>query len=121
MLLINKSIKTIKQFRYDRSNRALNVGPMPSGPVLASFPQTVSDRFRIRMSNFSLSNYLTNRDNIAANAGLAEITISSSPRLENYIEKQLGKMCQTPFPLWDQYLWETQEETRTLSIKKDPE
>jgi len=89
--ITNGNIKTIKQFRYDRSNRALNVGPMPSGPVLASFPQTVSDRFRIRMSNFSLSNYLTNRDNIAANAGLAEIRISSSPRLENYIEKQLGK------------------------------
>ena len=113
--------KIIKEFRYDRSNRALNVGPMPSGPVAVSFPETVSDGFRIRMSNFSLSNYLTSGDNIAANAGLAEITLSSSPRLESYIEKQLGKMCQTPFPMWDQYLWERQEETGTDAMKINPD
>jgi len=121
-LLIKESgnYRSVKKFRYDRSNRALNVGPMPSGPVAISLPEITSDDYRIVLNNFNLSNYLTVQDNIAANAGLAEIIISASPRLDSYIEKQLGKMCQTPFPMWDQYLWETQVETGTGSMKTDP-
>jgi len=112
---------SIRKFLYDRSNRALNVGPMPSGPVSISFPEVTSSCFRLIMSNFNLSNYLTNRDNIAANAGLAEITITSSPRIESYIEKQLGKMCQTPFPMWDEYLWKSSPETGTIAMITDPD
>ncbi len=113
--------RSIRKFRYDRSNRALNVGPMPSGPVSVSFPEVTSTGFRLVMNNFNLSNYLTNRDNIAANAGLAEISISSSPRIENYIEKQLGKMCQTPFPMWDAYLWRSVPENGTPEMITNPE
>lgn len=115
------NFRSITKFRYDRSNRALNVGPMPSGPVSISLPEVTSAGFRIVMNNFNLSNYLTNRANAAADAGLAEITISASPRIESYVEKQLGKMCQTPFPMWDHYLWQTRAETGTKEMKINPE
>ena len=51
---------------------------------------------------------------------LAEIEISSAPRVEQYIEKQLGKMCQTPFPLWNEYKWNTQKESGSRHMKTDP-
>jgi len=72
------------------------------------------------MSNFSLSNYLTNRPENASDAGLSEIILSGAPRIEQYIEKQLGKMCQTPFPLWKEYQWKQQQETGSEEMKIDP-
>ena len=113
--------KIIRRFRFDRSNPAVNVGPIRFGPVAVAFPETIANSFRIIMSNFVLSNYLTNRPNLASDAGLAEIELSSAPRLESYIEKQLGKMCQTPFPLWDKYQWEKQDESGTEMMKINPE
>ncbi|HBE39675.1 MAG TPA: glycoside hydrolase family 2 [Bacteroidales bacterium] len=122
-LLIKETgnFRSVKKFRFDRGNRALNVGPMPSGPVSVSLPEVTSVNFRVILNNFNLSNFLSTRDNIPANAGLAEITLSALPMIENYIEKQLGKMCQTPFPMWDHYLWEPQHESGTESMKIDPE
>lgn len=114
------SCRSIKSFRYDRSNPAVNVGPIRFGPVTVSFPEVTALHFRIVMSNFSLSNYLTNRPDRASDAGLSEIEISSAPRLEAFIEKQLGKMCQTPFPSWSAYQWEKQEESGTTAMKIDP-
>jgi hypothetical protein len=112
--------QSIRKFRYDRSNPRIYVGPVSFAPFSAAIPEVTSRNFRIVMSNFNLSNYLTNVPNLASGAGLSEITVSSAPRLENYIEKQLGKMCQTPFPLWDAYLWEPQAETGNQAMKIDP-
>ena len=116
----NGKFRSVKKFRYDRSNNRVNVGPMPSGPVTYALPETSSTLFRVIMSNFSLSNYFANLGNFPSGAGLAEIEISSAPRVEQYIEKQLGKMCQTPFPLWNEYKWKTQDESGTKSMKADP-
>ena len=112
--------QSIKKFRYDRSNPRVNVGPIPYGEVSVAIPEVTSDNFRIVISNFNLSNYLTSAPNKASNAGIAEITLSAAPRLEQYIEKQLGKMCQTPFPLWNEYQWEAQAETGTGAMKINP-
>ncbi len=116
----NNSYRSIRKFRFDRSNPRINVGPVPSGPVTVSLPEIKSRKFRLVLSNFSLSNYLTSRPNRAADAGLSEITFSSLPKVEKYIEKQLGKMCQTPFPLWNAYLWDQQDETGEPGMKIDP-
>lgn len=112
---------TIKKFRYDRSNPRVNVGPIPYGALTIAIPEVTAKNFRIIMSNFNLSNYLTSAPNKASNAGLAEITLSAAPRLEQYIEKQLGKMCQTPFPLWNEYQWDPQMETGTRTMKINPD
>jgi hypothetical protein len=117
----NGIFHSIKKFRYDRSNPRVNVGPIPYGALSIAIPEVTSDNFRIIMSNFNLSNYLTSAPNKASNAGLAEITLSAAPRLEQYIEKQLGKMCQTPFPLWNEYQWKAQVETGTNAMKINPE
>ena len=111
---------SVKRFRFDRSNSRVNVGPVAFGAFSVAIPEVTSVHFRIIMSNFNLSNYLTTVPNQASGAGLSEITLSAAPRLEKYIEKQLGKMCPTPFPLWDAYLWEQQAESGEQSMKIDP-
>jgi hypothetical protein len=113
--------QSVKKFRYDRSNPRVNVGPMPYGALSIAIPEVTARSFRIIMSNFNLSNYLTSAPNKASNAGLAEITLSAAPRVERFIEKQLGKMCQTPFPLWDEYMWGLQAETGNRAMKINPE
>jgi hypothetical protein len=118
--MIEDHFSVVKKFRFDRSNSAVNVGPIRYGPVAVAFPETTAKSFRILMSNFVLSNYLTTRPDLASEAGLAEIELLSEPRLESYIEKQLGKMCQTPFPMWNQYHWEKQDDSGAETMRIDP-
>jgi hypothetical protein len=119
-ILEDGAFKTVKKFRYDRSNARINVGPMPKGPVTVAIPEVSATKFRLVMNNFSLSNYLTTLPDKASGAGLSEIVLYGAPRIESFIEKQLGKMCQTPFPLWGEYLWKRQEETGTEGMKVNP-
>ena len=77
--------RSIKTFRYDRSNMKVHVGPMPEGPVVACFEPTTSKRFRLVFSQ------------VTGKASLREIDLSSAARVESYVEKQLGKMHPTPF------------------------
>ncbi len=115
----NGSFKSVKTFRFDRSNPAVNVGPMPYGPVAVAIPETSADKFRIVFSNFNLSNFLSNGA-AGLNVGMAEIRLAAAPLLDSYIEKQLGKMCQTPFPLWNEYQWQKQPETGTEAMRVSP-
>lgn len=110
----------VRKFRYDRSNARTNVGPMPEGPVTVAIPEVSARKYRLVMNNFSLSNYLTTLPDNASDAGLSEIILSGAPRIESFIEKQLGKMCQTPFPLWHEYQWKLQDETGSEGMKVDP-
>lgn len=114
------TFKTIKEFLIDRSNDALNVGFMPYGPVAIAIPPTSSKSFRIIISN-PTTNYLKSwSPHPIPNAGIAEIQISSSPKIEGYIEKTLAKMCQTPFPLWGQYLWPDQQQVSDKDLSINP-
>jgi hypothetical protein len=112
--------KSVKKFRYDRTNERVNVGPMPFGPVTVSIPEVTSRKFKLVLNNFSLSNYFSSRDNSSSLAGLSEIEISSAPRVDQFVEKQLGKMCQTPFPLWNEYKWKTVAESGSREMRVDP-
>jgi len=114
------TIRSVKSFRFDRSNPSVSVGAIPFGPVAVAFPEATGEKFRLVFSNFNLGNFLTAPAR-GLNAGLAEIVITAAPLLESYIEKQLGKMCQTPFPLWNEYQWKSQPETGTEAMKIDPE
>lgn len=107
----NGAYKTVRAFEYNRSNDKVNVGPISYGPVTISIPEITSTKFRLLLKN------LRGKDNVQGvaeapwKAGLTEISLSSAPRLERYIEKQLGKMFQTPLPLWNEYQWKEQKET----------
>ena len=116
----NGSYRSLKKFRFDRSNSSVNVGPMPFGPVSVSIPETSAKKYRLVIDNFNMSNFLASADKGIQDAGLAEIVLSAAPRLDSYVEKQLGKMCQTPFPLWKEYQWESQPESGSDDMKIDP-
>ncbi|MGF7231588.1 glycosyl hydrolase, partial [Arachidicoccus sp.] len=94
----NNAWQTIKKFTINRSNPNLNVGPMPYAPTAVSFPAVTTSKFRLLFSN------------IQGQAGLSNVKLSAAPKLEDYVEKQLGKMYPTPHPMWDAYEWPSQAE-----------
>jgi len=93
----------VKKFLVDRSNPALNVGPVPYAPIAISLPDIRSNQFRLKFTHIDLP------------GGLTEINISNAPVVEDYAEKSLDKMFQTPHPLWDSYMWNTPPETDSPS------
>ncbi len=102
------TFKKIRSFTVDRSNIGVNVGPMPYGPVAVSFPVQKARRFKLIFSE------------ARGAVGFKEIEISSSARLERYVEKQLGKMHPTPQPMWDTYLWPAQPEPEQAGFAVAP-
>ncbi len=104
-----KEYKTIKTFQFDRTNANKNVGFMPYSPVVISFPAVEGTEFRLAFSHFS------------AQGGLSEIELTPRPYLERFVEKQLGKMFQTPHPMWDAYRWPEQHTSYKSSLVVDPD
>lgn len=94
----NGTFETIKSFRLDRTNNALNVGFEPYASVTVSFDAVASNTFRLVF------------DRIAGNAGITEIELSATPRVERFKEKSLVRMHPTPLPYWHDYQWERQAE-----------
>ena len=90
---INGAYVTVKHFMIDRTNDALNVGFTPYGPAVISIPATTSNSFRLVFTN------------VSSNSGIAELKLSATPMVENYIEKTLAKMWPTPHPFWEDYQW----------------
>jgi hypothetical protein len=87
---------TLTHFNIDRTNPRLYTGFMPYGPAAISIPATTSTGFRILITATS------------GNSGIAELKLSATPMVEDYIEKTLAKMWPTPLPLWDAYQWRSQ-------------
>jgi hypothetical protein len=108
-VLNNGDYQTIKHFKVDRSNKNLNVGFSPFAPAAISIPATTYKGFRIVFSKES------------KNSAIAELKISALPEVENYIEKTLAKMYQTPLPYWKEYQWEAQPVVNDNDYVVDPE
>lgn len=96
---VNGDEQLIREFEFDRSNFGVNVGPIVRGKLALALPNVQSDEFRLVLKDFK---------GRLESVGFAEINISEAAVLEHFIEKQLGKMFQTPLPLWNSYLWESQ-------------
>ena len=96
----NGEYRTIRDFTLDRRNINFEIGPMRYDQETFSLTVTRSKEFRIIFSN------LTG----APGAGLKEVTMGTTARVDQFIEKQLGKMYSDPLPPWNAYLWETQAE-----------
>ncbi|MCK9617738.1 MAG: glycoside hydrolase family 2 [Lentimicrobiaceae bacterium] len=88
--------RTLSEFQINRSNPALNVGFEPYAPVVVSFPATTATHFRLIVKNAK------------SGTGLAEVILSTSPRVGRYSEKTLAKMHPTPLPYWKDYQWPQQ-------------
>lgn len=105
---IDGTYTTVATFTVDRSNPAINVGFDPYAPVTVSFAATTARRFRLVT------------DAAAQPGGVAEAELSAQPRIASYAEKTLAKMCQTPLPYWNHYMWPVQAEIDDKACAIDP-
>lgn len=95
---------TLQHFAIDRRNPALNTGFVPWGPAAISIPATNSNDFRLVFTN------------VSSNSGIAELKLSATPVVEEYMEKTLAKMWPTPHPFWEAYQWAPQPDETSKYI-----
>lgn len=106
--MYNGDFQTVKKFVADRSNNELHVGFQPFAPVIESFAAVTSNAFRIIITHQS------------GKAGVTEIELSGTPRVERYVEKTLAKMYPTPLPYWKEYQWPVQPVVDDTRFVIDP-
>jgi hypothetical protein len=99
---------TVRKFAIDRRNVNFQIGPKRYEPVLFSVPSTSSNVFRLVFENIKSSD----------GAGFKEIELQAIPVVDQYIDKQLGKMSSDPLPLWNAYLWPNQPEPEGQYVVK---
>jgi hypothetical protein len=121
MALVDGNFKSIKTFKINRSKLDPTVGPNKYAPILVALPETTSTTFRLE---FKIPSRIVKAMS-APNAKMAsfdiqEIEISQAAGLEDYAEKNLGKMHPTPFPAWDSYLWNSQSEVNDAALMVTP-
>ena len=98
----NGIYRSVSKFVIDRSNASINVGFDPYAPVVISLPGVKGSEFRLVIDQQC--------------AGMIQsINLSDVPRVERYPEKTLAKMWQTPHPMFYDYMWRKQPESRTGS------
>lgn len=98
--------RAVKWLMFDRHRPDANAGPLTFGPETAAFPAISSRHFRVIL---------------IGDGPLAEIELSGAARLENWVQKTLGKTFQEPQPNWGTYMWPTQSEPEKpgLAIPSD--
>ena len=92
--------KRICKMPYSRYNHGPGVGFAPHAPIFAAFSPTTAKRFRVTVS--------TTRTDAAA--GFASVAVCTAPHVERAVEKSLGKMHETPLPMWNEYKWPVEME-----------
>jgi hypothetical protein len=104
--------QSVKKFTMERLNKD-SVGPMLFAPVTEAFPAVTAKEFRLIFTRL-----LTGAKAAGQKPGIAEIALSGTPKLERYVEKQLGQSFPSPHTKWDAYLWKPQaasdEETHAV-------
>ncbi|MEC3878465.1 glycosyl hydrolase [Parapedobacter sp. 10938] len=94
----NGAFRKVRSFDIDRTNNMLSVGFEQYAPVSVSFEATTGRVFRLVV------------DNVRGDAGIAEVELTATPRVERFKEKSLARMHPTPLPYWHDYQWEQQVE-----------
>ncbi|NMW32957.1 glycoside hydrolase family 2 [Altererythrobacter sp. RZ02] len=90
------TFRKVADFEVDRRVIRPQLGPRNDGPVTITFPPATAREFRLTITS------LQGRPSVP----LAEIRLTGAGRVERQNEKQLGKLWQTPKPLWDAYMWD---------------
>ncbi len=100
--------QTVSRFSINRTRDWKKVGFDPYADVAMSFDPVKSDSYRVVFRS------------VGAGAGIAELTLSSVPRVERYKEKSLAKLFQSEVPAWDEYLWREQPQADDRSMAVQP-
>ena len=98
--MVNGAYKKVRSFQYERTRFSANVGPEIYAPVTMSFTKTKASHFKITVTKIGSYDSET----------FSEIIITEEPILESFVEKKLGKMHQTPYPSFNSYRWNAQQE-----------
>lgn len=101
--------QTVSRFNINRTRDWKKVGFDPYTDVAMSFDPVKSDSYRVVFRS------------VDAGAGIAELALSSVPRVERYKEKSLAKLFQSEVPAWDEYLWREQPQADDRSMAVQPE
>lgn len=101
--------RTLSEFVIDWHHLAVIVGFQPFAPVVMTVDETKANEFRLLVKNKHTE------------GGIAEVELSSVPRIENYAAKTFAKMFQDPLPQWDYYIWRDQPEVSDASLNIHPE
>lgn len=118
---VNGVYTKIKTFNINRIKLDPSVGPNKYAPILVSLPETKSNNFRVFLKTpYTIIKEINMSNAKVESMGVAEILISEAAGLEDYAEKNLGKMYPTPFPAWDSYLWKSQEKIDNNTLKITP-
>ncbi len=88
------SWQKVADIDIDRSNASINVGYLPYAPLVVALPEVSGREFKLVLE--------------AAGAGSLDVELTTRAMTERYAEKTLGKMFQTPLPMWDAYMWPVQ-------------
>ena len=100
--------KMLRTEQLDRTNHSPNVGFHPLAPISLSIPDVEAQDFRLTLNGGGQPTKL-------------KMTLSEQPLVERYEEKTLGKMFQSPLPMWDWYMWPTQLEPLQTGLIAQPE
>ncbi len=100
--------QTVSRFNINRTRDWKKVGFDPYADVVMSFDPVKSDSYRVVFRS------------VGAGAGIAELALSSVPRVERYKEKSLAKLFQSEVPAWDEYLWREQPQADDRSMAVQP-
>lgn len=95
--------RAVAKLKLDRPSSAMRAseGFLVEGPMVVSFPPVQAKEFELECTQH------------AAGAQIAAIQLLSAPRLDHYVEKQLGKMHFNPLPTDGAYLWAPPSEPAT--------
>ncbi|MFZ4582443.1 MAG: glycosyl hydrolase, partial [Paludibacter sp.] len=104
----NGNYVTVKEFEIMRQREDLSVGFLPYAPVYVSFPTVMGTQFKLVVKNKQASDWWISPKKSLS--GLAEVKLTSTPRVDSYAEKTLAKMHPSPLPLWKEYQWAAQLE-----------
>lgn len=84
----------VQDIHIDRSNANVNVGFRPYAPLVVAIPECDASSFKLVLNE--------------QGKGTLDVKISTRAYVDRVQEKTLAKMFQTPLPMWDAYMWQTQ-------------
>lgn len=105
---VGKEWKRIASQTIDRSNGGPGVGFMPFADAVLSFDTVTANEFRLTMDPTHMP------------GGFVSINLTPVAQIANYTEKTLAKMCQTPLPYWNHYMWAQQPALDAADYAIDP-
>ena len=105
---VDNEWKRLASQTIDRSNGGPGVGFMPFADAVLSFDKVTSNEFRLTMDPTHMP------------GGFVNFNLTPVAQIANYTEKTLAKMCQTPLPYWDHYMWAEQPELDAADYAIDP-